>query len=82
MASLPDVRAKYTLVRSDANGYTLEHRRVDYDRAAVMASVQASHNPAAEFILRTLRGENRPPWSKNISIADAERLGLPAEWAN
>lgn len=76
----PDLRAKYTLLEADANGYTLEPRLVDYDRAAVIAAIEQSRNPAGEFIVCTLRGENRPSWSHNLSAAEAERLGLPSAW--
>jgi predicted phosphodiesterase len=77
----PDLRAKYTLLESDAQGYRVEHRRVEYDRLAVMDAVEQTRNPAREFILRSLRGENRPGWAQNLSAAEAERLDLPPAWA-
>lgn len=75
----PDLRAKYTLLESDARGYRLEHCRVEYDRAAVIEQLTRVHHPAREFIARFMRGEQKPPWSKNLSAAEAQRLGLPNE---
>jgi predicted phosphodiesterase len=75
----PDLRAKYTLLDSDARGYRPEHCRVEYDRDAVIRQLTRAHHPAAEYIARYLRGEQKPSWSKNLSAADAQRLGLPAE---
>lgn len=75
----PDLRAKYTLLESDARSYRLEHCRVAYDRDAVIQQLARAHHPAAEYIARFLRGEQKPSWSKNLSAVDAQRLGLPAE---
>jgi predicted phosphodiesterase len=60
----PDLRACYVVLRADESGYSLEHRRVDYDREAVIAAVQRLRHPGAEFIIRHMRGERRPRWSR------------------
>jgi putative phosphoesterase len=78
----PDLRAKYTLLQSDAHGYHLEHCRVEYDRAAVIEHLARVQHPAREYIARYLRGEQKPPWSKNLSAAEAQRLGLPKAWVD
>ncbi len=78
----PDLRAKYVLLTADTNGYTLEHRRVEYDLAAAITATEQTHNPAAEFITRSLQCKNRPQWSHNLTLAETERLSLPAEWAD
>lgn len=75
----PDLRAKYTILESDARGYRLEHCRVEYDRDAVIEQLARAHHAAAEHIARYLRGAQKPSWSKNLSAADAQRLGLPME---
>lgn len=46
---------------------------------AVIRQLARAHHPAAEYIARFMRGEQKPSWSKNLSAADAQRLGLPTE---
>jgi predicted phosphodiesterase len=58
----PDLRASYALLTADAAGHRLEHRRVPYDHAAVIAAVRRVRHPAPEFIIRHQRGGRRPPW--------------------
>ena len=53
----PDLRASYALLRADAAGYQLELRRVEYDRAAVIAALEGQRRPGADFVIRHLRGE-------------------------
>ncbi len=52
-----DLRASYVLLDADADGYRCAHRRVDYDRAQVVARLRAQRHPGAEFIIRHMRGE-------------------------
>ena len=61
----PDLRASYVILEATAFGYTIVYRRVEYDREAVIAAVQAMHHPGAEFIVKRLRGEYRPWWLNN-----------------
>lgn len=58
----PDLRAKYTILEADARGYRLDHRRVDYDHAAVIAATESLPHPAGAFIVSMQRGERRPAW--------------------
>jgi putative phosphoesterase len=59
----PDLRASYALLDADASGYRLEHRRVEYDRAAVIAELRRVGHPAGEYVARFMRGQNLAPWS-------------------
>jgi predicted phosphodiesterase len=52
----PDLRASYALLHASAGGYTVEHRRVDYDREAVVAALRRLRHPGAAFIIHCLRG--------------------------
>ncbi|HSJ56091.1 MAG TPA: metallophosphoesterase family protein [Anaerolineae bacterium] len=59
----PDLRAGYTLLEADEFGWRLDHRRVAYDREAAIEGLKKINHPAADFIVRQLRGENpRPEW--------------------
>jgi putative phosphoesterase len=58
----PDLRASYAILSADAAGHRLEHRRAEYDHAAVISAVERVRHPAAEFIVRHQRGARRPPW--------------------
>jgi predicted phosphodiesterase len=57
----PDLRASWVLLEADAAGYRIEHRRVDYDHAAVIAEMHALRHPGARYVVRHLAGEVRPP---------------------
>ena len=56
-----ELRASYVLLESNAHGYHLEHRFVDYDHEAVIALAKERRHPSAERIAHYLRGQN-PPW--------------------
>jgi predicted phosphodiesterase len=60
----PDLRASYAVLEADAAGYEIHHRRVDYDREAVIEAVRAVNHPVREYIERFMRGENRKDWMK------------------
>jgi predicted phosphodiesterase len=64
----PDLRATYIILEADASGYTTADRRVEYDREAVIAAVQAMQHPGAGFIVKRLRGQYQP-WWLNSDIA-------------
>jgi len=53
----PDLRASYAILQADASGYQIQHRRVDYDREAVVAALQRLNHPGASFIIKHLRGQ-------------------------
>jgi predicted phosphodiesterase len=58
----PDLRASYVLLEANASGYALGHRRVEYDREAVIRQLRRVNHPAARYIARYMRGENHPYW--------------------
>ncbi|MCC6453952.1 MAG: metallophosphoesterase family protein [Caldilineaceae bacterium] len=51
-----DRRASYVLLTADETGYQVEHRRIDYDRAAVIEALERQRHPGAAYIIRHLRG--------------------------
>lgn len=59
----PDLRASYYLLQADEQGYALENRRVEYDRAAVIAQLKGMRHPGLGAIGAHMRGERRPPWA-------------------
>jgi len=60
----PDLRASYAILDADATGYRIHHRRVDYNRDAVIAMVRRMRHPAADYITQFMLGQNEPAWSK------------------
>jgi predicted phosphodiesterase len=60
----PDLRASYVMLAASLDGYWLEHRRVDYDRQAVITAIQRQRNPSAEYVTRFMLGQNRPGWGR------------------
>ncbi len=60
----PDLRACYAVLDVGDGGYTVDHRRVDYDREAVIDAVREVNHPASDYIERFMRGENRKDWMK------------------
>jgi len=55
----PDLRACYVILNCDSHGYSIEHRRVDYDRERVISLVNQLCHPGAKFIIKHMRGEMR-----------------------
>ncbi len=53
----PDMRACYVLLHATSSGYTIAHRRVAYDHAAVIAAVEAVRHPAGSYIIDIMRGK-------------------------
>lgn len=60
----PDLRACYGVLHAEVDGYEIEHRRVEYDRQAVIEAVREVNHPAVDYIERFMRGENRKDWMK------------------
>jgi predicted phosphodiesterase len=48
----PDLRASYAILKAGPAGYQVEHRRVDYDREAVVDALRRMRHPGVEFIIR------------------------------
>ena len=57
-----DLRASYALLEADTAGYQIVHRRVAYDRAAVIAALERVRHPSFRFLAGFMRGERRPEW--------------------
>jgi len=53
----PDLRACYVILDADRGGYRIEHRRVGYDRAAVISAVEALKHPGRGYVIKHHRGE-------------------------
>jgi predicted phosphodiesterase len=53
----PDLRASYAVLEAGPIGYTVEHRRVDYDREAVIEAMRRLRYPTLDYVSRHLRGE-------------------------
>ena len=60
----PDLRASYAVLEADGQQYTIHHRRVDYDRDAVVQAVREVNHPALDYVERFMKGENKKPWMK------------------
>jgi diadenosine tetraphosphatase ApaH/serine/threonine PP2A family protein phosphatase len=56
----PDLRASYLLLEASGAGYRIRHRRVDYDREAVIGELRRANHPAGGYIVRLMRGEIYP----------------------
>jgi len=50
-----DPRASYVILDADTAGCELEHRRVDYDRGAVLAALERVRYPAIDFLAPSFR---------------------------
>jgi predicted phosphodiesterase len=48
--------ASYVMLEADETGYQVEHRQVDYDRAAVIEALERQRHPGGAYIIRHLRG--------------------------
>ena len=67
----PDLRASYVMLEADESGYHVQHRRVPYDREAVVRELRRAplgagpvNHPAAKYIIQYMRGENHPHWRR------------------
>jgi predicted phosphodiesterase len=54
-----DLRATYVLLDADRSGCSIELRRVDYDREAVIRAVHQVRHPTPTFLIQHMRGERR-----------------------
>jgi hypothetical protein len=53
----PDLRASYVAIDAHEHGYALEHRRVAYDRAAVISTLEQLNHPGKKWLIAHHRGE-------------------------
>jgi predicted phosphodiesterase len=58
----PDLRATYAILTASTMGYEIKLHRVDYSHKDVIAAVQRMHHPAADYIIRVMRGLHEPAW--------------------
>jgi len=58
----PDLRASYALVEAGPSRWSMDLRRVDYDRQAVIDAIHGAHHPTPGFLTGWFRGDYRPPW--------------------
>jgi len=52
----PDLRASYVVLDADEHGHTIEHRRVEYDREAVIAALERLNHPGRDWLINHHRG--------------------------
>jgi predicted phosphodiesterase len=53
----PGLQATYVLLDADEHGYSIQLRRVHYDREAVIKAIEQSHHPTPSFLIGFMRGE-------------------------
>jgi len=51
------LQASYVLLDADENGYSVQLRRVDYDREEVINAIKQSRHPTPSFLIGFMRGE-------------------------
>lgn len=61
----PDWRASYAMLEADAAGYSLELRRVEYDREAAIMAIRRSGHPQAPVLVRFLEGKLLSKWLRD-----------------
>ena len=63
----PDLRASYVILEVTEAGYQIHHRRVVYDREAVIEAVKQVNYPNGTFLIDGLRGRHKPQWRSPTS---------------
>jgi len=51
------LQATYVLLDAGEHGYSIQVRRVDYDRETVIKAIEHSHHPTPSFLIGFMRGE-------------------------
>jgi len=54
------LQATYVLLDANEHGYSVQLRRVDYDREAVIKAIEHSRHPTPSFLIGFMRGERVP----------------------
>ncbi|HLY29589.1 MAG TPA: metallophosphoesterase family protein [Ktedonobacterales bacterium] len=57
----PGLQATYVLLEADAQGYSIQLRRVEYDREAVIKAIEQARHPTPSFLIGLMRGERITP---------------------
>jgi predicted phosphodiesterase len=52
----PGLQATYALLEADPRGYSIQLRRVDYDREAVIKAIEHARHPSPAFLIGLMRG--------------------------
>lgn len=65
----PDGLASYVLLHADEDNLEVEFRKLDFDREAAIAQLEAQRHPAKDLIAGFLRGTRRPPWVRVEAVA-------------
>ena len=58
----PDLRASYAILIADENGYSIAHKRVEYDRERVVRFMREVNHPSKEYVQSFMKGEARKDW--------------------
>jgi diadenosine tetraphosphatase ApaH/serine/threonine PP2A family protein phosphatase len=53
----PGLQATYVLLDADEHGHSIQLRRVEYDREAVIKAIEQSRHPTPSFLIGFMRGE-------------------------
>ncbi|MBL7200392.1 MAG: metallophosphoesterase family protein [Anaerolineae bacterium] len=75
----PDLRASYVLLEVEGAGYRVRHRRVAYDRQAVIAAAQRVQHPGADFIAQYMLGRRVPEWLYSLCHSGQRGGGHPSD---
>jgi hypothetical protein len=51
---------QYVLLDANEHGYSVQLRRMDYDREAVIKAIEHSRHPTPSFLIGFMRGERVP----------------------
>ena len=73
----PDLRACYVMLEANAERYSLEHRRVEYDRQRAIDALERLRHPGGTFICEMLCGHIRPPVYKPSEKPSAPQEDRP-----
>jgi len=65
----PDGLASYVLLHVDETRLEVEFRKLEFDREAIFAQLEAIHHPAKNLITGLLRGTHLPPWVRVEAVA-------------
>ena len=52
----PDLRASYVILHADADDHRIEHRRVEFDRDAVITALEQLNHPGRDWLIGHHRG--------------------------
>lgn len=68
----PDLRSSYVILETDASGFQVEFRRVDYDRQAVVEALKQLRYPGLPYVAAFMEGRIQSGWLKRWLAAQGE----------